>query len=85
LDQSEICTNLAAYIAKIASIPSYDIRPDDSLDTLGVDSAATISLSAHIEATFGVEVDESDLAKNTSVKELASIILKKRESNNWKA
>jgi len=79
MDKEAILNNISTFISKVAVIPIEEIRRQDSLDTLGVDSAAIISLSAHIEEEFGVIADAEDLPKSSALEQIADFVIRERE------
>jgi acyl carrier protein len=78
--KEEIVSDLSAFLSKVAVISPSDITLNDSLDTLGIDSAAIVSLSAHLEQQFGVIADAEDLPKSSTLEQIADFVIRKRES-----
>lgn len=79
MDKALVLKNVSSFLSKVAAIPVDEIRSRDSLDTLGVDSAAIISLSAHIEEEFGVIADAEDLPKSSTLEQIADFVIRERE------
>ncbi|MCR9296039.1 MAG: acyl carrier protein [bacterium] len=77
--RSEILANLSEFVCKVAVIPPDEIIAQDSLDTLGIDSAAIISLSAHLEEQYGVVADAEDLPKSSTLEQIADFVIRERE------
>lgn len=74
-----ISDDLASFLSKAAIIPIEEIRMHDSLDHLGVDSAAMISLSVYIEEQYGVMTNANNLPKTITIERLVDFITCERE------
>lgn len=74
----EIIPALAQYIATaILKQSKKDIKPDDKLISSGlIDSFSLIDLSIHIENTYGVRIEDTELTAETfdTLVELAELI-----------
>jgi acyl carrier protein len=74
-----ILQSLNQYIAgKILKQPDRQISPNEPLISSGlVDSFNLVDLALHVEDTFGVHIDDTELTADTfdSLEELADLIL----------
>ncbi len=76
----QVQDNLKMVLAKATNVQPDDISGQETLDMLGIDSAGTISLAAHIEEQFGVMVDAQDVVGNVTVTQIAQLILQKSQT-----
>jgi acyl carrier protein len=74
MDVREIANELAKFISNVGAIPIADVDSVATLRELGVDSATSISLAAHIEEQYGLSADEEIVLGAASIWELAQLI-----------
>lgn len=69
---------LSSYIAReILNQPGREIKPDEALISNGlVDSFSLVDLALHIQDTYSVQIDDTELTADTfdTVNELAELI-----------
>jgi acyl carrier protein len=74
----DILNNLSLYIAtKIVKQPERKITPNEPLITGGlVDSFSLVDLALHVEDTFGVHIDDTELNAETfdTLEQLVALI-----------
>ncbi len=74
----DIIQNLSHYIAQqILKQPKRQIAPDEALISGGlVDSFSLVDLALHVEDTFGVHLDDTELNADTfdTLAQLAALI-----------
>lgn len=74
----DIMQNLSLYIAQqILKQPKRQIEPDEALISGGlVDSFSLVDLALHVEDTFGVHLDDTELNADTfdTLAQLAALI-----------
>lgn len=61
-------------IADILGIPETEISPDDSLDELGMDSLACLTLASRLTGSFEVRVPNSKMMECTTVGQLTDFV-----------
>ncbi len=74
-DKLPFLTNLVMNgLSKVLKIPVSKIKPDNTLDNLGIDSLMLIELSLTILSEFGLNIPAAELPKYPTVTSLASNI-----------
>jgi acyl carrier protein len=76
--ESDTIAQLLPLIAEAADVDAGDIKVDGRLRGYGIDSVRVIELVLSIEETFGVKVQNDDLARLQTVRELARYIDEKK-------
>jgi long-chain acyl-CoA synthetase len=61
-------------VAGVANAPREEVRPDQTLEGLGLDSLARVQLLSEIEVEMDVAVDESQVGPDTTISELEGLI-----------
>ena len=72
--EKQLIADISKFLAELVVLSPEEIRPNDSLSSLGVDSAAVISLSVHIEESYGVLLESEDFSKVQTVSQIAQTI-----------
>lgn len=67
-------TQVIALLADASALDPKEVKPDGQLRGYGIDSARVIDLVVGIEETFGVTIDERELANLSTVRDLADLI-----------
>lgn len=79
MDKQIVVNSVILFLSKVAVVPIAEIRPYDTLDTLGVDSAAVISLSSYLEEQFGVISNPEDLPPDATIDQIAEAVARKHK------
>jgi acyl carrier protein len=69
-DTSSITQEVIAIIAEQLHRPSADIKPENSLDSLGADSLDRVEMVMKLEEHFGIEISDTEAEKIRTVGEL---------------
>jgi acyl carrier protein len=80
-DPGDPAALIHAYIVDSFLLGADDLDDDDSLIGAGiVDSTGVMEIVEHLEATFGIEIDDDDLVQDNldSVKRLVAFVARKR-------
>lgn len=77
--KDELLADLIAFASEATAMPVGEIGPRDSLESIGVDSAAVIALSAHLEEQFGVIADSNDLPRDVTIEQIADLVIRKQK------
>lgn len=68
----DMLAQLAGLLARVNAIEdANDVDPNDTFDSLGVDSLTRIELAVRAEEHFGVRVDEENLDPSTTLGDIA--------------
>jgi acyl carrier protein len=67
MQQSEIETEFAGLLDRVASIQPSSCGRDTRLDSLGLDSLAKIDLAVAAEDRFGVAIPDEDLERFVTI------------------
>lgn len=83
MPETKIFQDVCAVIRSVVKLEDgVTIAPESSLvDDLGVDSLDLVSLFLDVQDTFGVVIDEDDLGKIVTVKDLVAYIGEQRTSS----
>jgi acyl carrier protein len=66
-------------IAETLSVEPKEIKMDEKLnDSLGVDSTEMVNVILALEKKFGVHIDDKQITKNSSVRDIITVIEGKR-------
>jgi acyl carrier protein len=66
-------------IIEILSVQPEEIKMDEKLsDSLGVDSTEMVNVILALEKKFGVRIDDKQITKNSSVRDIIAVIESKR-------
>jgi acyl carrier protein len=66
-------------IIEILSVQPEEIKIDEKLsDSLGVDSTEMVNVILALEKKFGVRIDDKQITKNSSVRDIVTLIESKR-------
>lgn len=66
-------------IIEILSAQPEEIKMDEKLsDSLGVDSTEMVNVILALEKKFGVRIDDKQITKNSSVRDIIAVIESKR-------
>jgi len=66
-------------IVEILSVQPEEIKMDEKLsDSLGVDSTEMVNVILALEKKFGVRIDDKQITKNSSVRDIITVIESKR-------
>ncbi|MFD7501465.1 acyl carrier protein [Streptomyces sp. NPDC059850] len=65
---------LASLLTTKLGVASEEITPDATFEELDVDSLALVELTDILDAEFGITLDESAVAKDSKLSEVASLI-----------
>ena len=66
-------------IIEILSVQPEEIKMDEKLsDSLGVDSTEMVNVILALEKKFGVRINDKQITKNSSVKDIIAVIESKR-------
>jgi len=79
--EKQLVADISKFLAELVILAPQEIRPNDTLASLGVDSAAVISLSVHIQESYGVLLESDDFSKVQTVSQIAEIIRSRSKSS----
>lgn len=66
-------------IVETLSVEPEEIKMDEKLsDSLGVDSTEMVNVILALEKKFGVRIDDKQITKNSSVRDIITVIESKR-------
>jgi acyl carrier protein len=66
-------------IIETLSVQPEEIKMDEKLsDSLGVDSTEMVNVILALEKKFGVRIDDKQITKNSSVRDIITVIESKR-------
>jgi acyl carrier protein len=66
-------------IAETLSVEPKEIKMDEKLnDSLGVDSTEMVNVILALEKKFGVRIDDKQITKKSSVRDIITVIESKR-------
>lgn len=71
---TEIEEECVRRIAEVKGLPLDAVRPDTSLDAIGVDSLDRVSLSFDLEEKYGIQIPESRLQQIRTVSDIAGAV-----------
>jgi acyl carrier protein len=71
---SDVYDLLVRLLASGFGLAGRDIRPDDTLDTLELDSLALVELILVVKKEFGVRISDDDLTKDATIARVAELI-----------
>jgi len=71
----EIYSKLEAIVSK--KIKNQEIKPENDLTSLGLDSLDKAEIMINIEDEFGIEFDEDEMLQVKTVADLQNLIAKK--------
>ncbi len=74
MDRSQIHAKIATIIAKILKINEDAITPESSLESLGADSLNRVEFVIELEDAFGIEINDEDAEKLTTVGQIVDYI-----------
>ena len=80
--EKQLIADISNFLAELVVLSPEEIRPSDTLSSLGVDSAAVISLSVHIQESYGVLLESEDFSKFQTVSEIAETIRDRSKSSS---
>lgn len=55
-------------------LPADDIRPDATLDEIGMDSLAMVELSLVVSKRYGVDLSDDELVETATVSDIAGLL-----------
>lgn len=67
MDGNEVYGGLSGILADLLDRPVADLRPDQTLEELGLDSVERIELLTRLEDEFDVEIPQSDAIHLTTI------------------
>ena len=73
-NQGSVEQRVMALVADAAGIPASDVNPAAEFTSVGMGSLERLECVLNIEDAFAVELDESDLRKLRTVRELISAV-----------
>ena len=66
-------------IIETLSVQPEEIKMDEKLsDSLGVDSTEMVNVILALEKKFGIRIDDKQITKNSSVRDIITVIESKR-------
>ncbi|MEU6265436.1 MULTISPECIES: acyl carrier protein [Saccharopolyspora] len=74
---SDLYTRLGELLTSTFDVETPDLRPDASLDDLGLDSLAQVELGELLEQHFGVEVTDAEMEKMATLTDILEALEKK--------
>ena len=83
ISEDSIRSGLVRIVARIINVDQRDISGEETLEMLGIDSAATISLASQVEEQYGVLIEPQDVAADATIREMSQQISRRlqRASN----
>jgi acyl carrier protein len=67
--KQETYDHVITIIAETLTLSAHDIKPESTLEALGADSLDMLEIIMKLEETFGVEINDEEAAKITTVQE----------------
>ncbi|WP_190812414.1 acyl carrier protein [Saccharopolyspora pogona] len=74
---SDLYIRLGELLTSWFDVENSDLRPDASLDDLGLDSLAQVELGQLLEQNFGVEVTDAEMEKMATLTDILEALEKK--------
>ncbi|MBA3752102.1 acyl carrier protein [Candidatus Dependentiae bacterium] len=74
MDRSQIHAKIVTIIAKILKINEDAITSESSLESLGADSLNRVEFVIELEDAFGIEINDEDAEKLTTVGQIIDYI-----------
>ncbi|QIZ39146.1 acyl carrier protein [Saccharopolyspora sp. ASAGF58] len=74
---SDLYTRLGELLTSWFDVENSALRPDASLDDLGLDSLAQVELGQLLEQNFGVEVTDAEMEKMATLPDILEALEKK--------
>lgn len=81
VSEKQLIAEITKALSKLVIVAQEEIRPSDTLSSLGVDSAAVISLSVHIQESYGVLLESEDFSRVQTVSQIAQTIRERSKSS----
>jgi acyl carrier protein len=75
---STVQTTLYSTLTTKFQVPESEIVPSVSLGALGLDSLSLVELALILQEQLGVDVEEHETAKDTTVAQLTDVLTAKR-------
>lgn len=79
---TEIFEKVAAIIASVKSIAPDTIKPDSSLEQLGMDSLDKINMLFELEGEFNIDIPDEEARSITTVSEIVDRLEKQISSKS---
>lgn len=76
MDRTEIYTKIVGIIASILKISKESVHEESSLESLGADSLNRVEFVMELEETFGVEINDEEAEKLSTVGQAVDYIQK---------
>lgn len=76
MDRTEIYNKIVGIIASILKISKESVREESSLESLGADSLNRVEFVMELEETFGVEINDEEAEKLSTVGQAVDYIQK---------
>lgn len=67
MDRNEVYGSLSGILADLLDRPADDLRPEMSLEEIGLDSVERIELLSRLEEEFDLEIPQSDAIHLTTI------------------
>ena len=80
--EKQLIADISKFLAELIVLAPDEIRPNDTLSSLGVDSAAVIALSVHIQESYGVLLESEDFTRVQTVSQIAETIRDRSKSSS---
>ncbi|MGI8306435.1 acyl carrier protein [Saccharopolyspora hattusasensis] len=74
---SDLYTRLGELLTSWFDVENSALKPDASLDDLGLDSLAQVELGQLLEQNFGVEVTDAEMEKMATLTDILEALEKK--------
>lgn len=80
MDRPDPLDFLCEQVAKLTWTERARIRPDARFIDFGIDSVRAMDLVIELEQTFGIEIDDRDLAELETLRDVAAYVERKLEA-----
>ena len=80
--EKQLIADISKFLAELIVLAPDEIRPNDTLSSLGVDSTAVIALSVHIQESYGVLLESEDFTRVQTVSQIAETIRDRSKSSS---
>jgi acyl carrier protein len=79
---TEIFEKVARIIASVKSIPAETIKPESTLESLGMDSLDKINMLFELEGEFNIDIPDEEARSITTVSEIVDRLEKQISSKS---